>query len=214
MFKTWTGACNGQGATCTLTVTKATSTNAVFDVAAPTPTPTPAADKSVDASVLAARAAKTRLGARVVEVELAADEDLAVALTLARKGKKLALKRFARVKEGRRILTLVLPKTLRKGLATLQIAADDAAGNRKGWRRTVRVPSLDVRHRTLAVAPAPSPCLAGYYCATHHAGPHEAREADRRTRQRAGDERDRPDSTAPSSAACRAASARTRSRGP
>ena len=82
--------------------------------------------------MLAARAGKSRLGARVVEVELAADEDLAVALTLSRKGKKIALKRFAQVKEGRRVLTLVLPKTLRKGIATLGIAADDDAGNRKG----------------------------------------------------------------------------------
>ena len=48
------------------------------------------ADTSVDASLLAARAAKSRLGARVVEVELAANEDLAVALTLSRKGKKIA----------------------------------------------------------------------------------------------------------------------------
>ena len=169
VFKAWTGACTGQGATCTLTVTHAVSTNAVFDVAGPpTTTPTPRADKSVVASVLAARAGKSRLGVRIVEVELAADEDLAVALTLARKGKKLVFKRFSSVKEGQRVLTLVLPKTLRGGLATLQIAADDAAGNRKGWRRTVRtIPARTkvVRRTTGSNAPPFDPC-ASANCAT------------------------------------------------
>jgi hypothetical protein len=78
---------------------------------------------------------------RIVEVELADDEDVAVSLTLARKGKTIALKRIDRVKEGRRVLVLVLPNTLTRGPATLAIEANDAAGNRKAWTRTVRIPA-------------------------------------------------------------------------
>ena len=162
-------ACNGQGATCTLTVTKETSTKAVFDAKPPptTSTPTPAAGGASTHLCSPRVPAKAAASASARSRSFAAGGDLAVALMLARKGKKLALKRFARVKEGRRVLTLVLPKTLRRGLATLQIAADDAAGNRKGWRWTVRVPGLNTRHRTLARRTAPpfDPCNSAS-CAT------------------------------------------------
>jgi hypothetical protein len=40
-FVAWTGACAGQGATCTLTLTGDATTNAVFGLAQPSPTPSP-----------------------------------------------------------------------------------------------------------------------------------------------------------------------------
>ncbi len=169
VFKAWTGACSGQGATCTLTVLRETFTNAVFDLKPQTTTTTSTtttADRRVDASVIAARAGKSRLGARIVEVEFAGDEDLAVTLTLYRKGKTLALKRFARVKEGRRVLTLTLPKPLKRGPATLGITASDAAGNRRAWTRSVRVPSRVTGRKTLArMTAALDPCSSAN-CAT------------------------------------------------
>jgi hypothetical protein len=87
---------------------------------------------------------------RIVEVELAANEDLAVALTLVRQGKGIALKRFAGVKQGRPVLTLVLPKTIRQGPAMLRVEANDSAGNRTAWTRAVRIPSANTRRKTKA----------------------------------------------------------------
>jgi hypothetical protein len=87
---------------------------------------------------------------RIVEVELTADEDLAVALTLVRRGRTIALKRFTRVAEGRRVLTVVVPRTIGAGAAALRIEASDSAGNRTAWTRGVRIPGPNARRTTRA----------------------------------------------------------------
>jgi hypothetical protein len=155
VFRAWSGACAGQGRACTLKVTAATSTNAVFEVAPPpttttTPTtPTTTAtttttqrDTSVDADLIAAKAGRSKLGARMVRAELDLSEDVAATLTLLRNGQALATKERPRVREGTRIVTLLVPATVAKGSATLVIELRDASSNTISWRRTLRIPPL------------------------------------------------------------------------
>jgi hypothetical protein len=143
VFKQWTGACNGQGATCMLTITQATTTNAVFDLAGVTTTPTaptsPSTDTTVGADVIGAAAGRSRIGKRVVRLELVLDEPVSAVLTLVRKGSKLATKRFASVRDGERVLTLIVPAGVAGGRARLRFVLTDAAGNTLSGRRSVRI---------------------------------------------------------------------------
>jgi hypothetical protein len=153
VFRTWTGACNGQGASCELTITAATSTNAVFELptadGGTTMTPLPPAggatgggqsDAEVEADVVGARAGKSRIGKRIVQLELNLDENVSATLTLVRSGKTLATKRIARVKPGNRVLTLTIPGNVAKGKASLRFELEDAAGNKVAGKRGIRVP--------------------------------------------------------------------------
>jgi Divergent InlB B-repeat domain len=148
VFKEWTGACAGQGASCTLTITQATSANAVFGVAgapttptAPTPptTPTGGQADTVEVDVIAAAAGKSRLGKRVVRLELSLQENVSATLRLVRRGTTLATKQFARVREGERLLTLRVPAGTAKGRATLRFVLKDQEGNTITGQRGVRI---------------------------------------------------------------------------
>ena len=156
VFRAWTGACAGRGPVCTVEVTEATSTNAVFELAsagppppAPSPPPPPspsppppttaAPDRSVEADVGAAAAGRTPLGARVVRIELTADEPLTATLQLRRGGTTRASRRYLRIGRGERLLTILVPRTLPAGPATLRLQLADLAGNSKGARRQITI---------------------------------------------------------------------------
>jgi hypothetical protein len=135
-------------------VTEATSTNAVFELGSasppppapspppplsPSPPPPTAPDRFVDVDVGAAAAGRTPLGARVVQIELTADEPLTATLELRRGGKTRASKRYLRIGRGERLLTILVPRTLPSGPATLRLQLADLAGNSKGARRQIRI---------------------------------------------------------------------------
>ena len=159
VFKQWTGACNGQGARCSLTVSEATTTNAVFDLATDGGTgsggqpstgsgarsgggaSSTTADKSVGAELIGVRSARSLIGKRILKIELNVDENVSAALSLTRKGKTLASKQTATVKGGDRVLLFVLPDRVGKGSARLRLTLKDAAGNTKVVNRTVSIPS-------------------------------------------------------------------------
>lgn len=101
----------------------------------------PAADTTVEADAIGAVATRSRLGARVVRVELEVAEQVSVRLALVRKGKTLASKRFPAVRPGTRVLTLPVPKRVGKGRTTLRVELSDAAGNRRVLRRGVAIPA-------------------------------------------------------------------------
>jgi hypothetical protein len=161
VFRTWTGACSGQGATCTLTITKATSTNAVFELPTAdggttmTPLPPPGgptgsaagggasggqADAEVDADVIGANTGKSRIGKRIVRLELNLDEQVSARLTLVRAGKTLATKQIAKVKPGNRVLILTVPGNVASGKASLRFELKDAVGNTFSGKRRIRIP--------------------------------------------------------------------------
>lgn len=157
VFKSWTGACFGQDATCDLTIQQATSTNAVFElptagggptVGQPTgneptgnqPTGGQQADTTVDAEVIGAKGAKSRIGKRIIQLELLLDENVSATLTLMRGSKTLATKVIEKVKEGDRVVTLLIPGSVAKGKAKLAFELTDAAGNTFSATRNVKVP--------------------------------------------------------------------------
>jgi hypothetical protein len=144
VFAAWTGACEGQGSTCNLTIQQATTTDAVFELAA---APVGAAtgggsqsDSTVEADIVGAAAGKNRIGRRVVRLELTLHETVSATLTLRRAGQTLAGKQFAKVKAGIRILALLVPDEVVKGKARLQFALKDVAGHTLSGRRTVEIP--------------------------------------------------------------------------
>jgi hypothetical protein len=117
-----------------------------------TPAPTPpaqpgaggqqGADVAVEADVVTVKAATSLIGVRVVRLELEVDEPLSVTLSLVRKGKTLASKRFAAVRTGARVLTLVVPPRVKAGRASVRYELEDAAGNALSSRRSVKIPKL------------------------------------------------------------------------
>jgi hypothetical protein len=89
--------------------------------------------------VVAASAGRSRLGKRVVRLELSLQENVSATLALVRKGTTLATKQFATVREGERVLTLRVPAGAAKGRATLRFELSDQEGNTLSGRRGVRI---------------------------------------------------------------------------
>jgi len=163
VFKTWTGACNGQGPTCTLTIAGDTSTNAVFGLP-----PSGGgggsggsggagtgggggtgsggggsggtADTTLEAQLVAVKVGKSNLGIRLVRVEIAADEQISIDLTLVRNGKSLVRKHLVSYEKDDGIVSLAIPAAVKKGAATLEVTLTDLAGNGQTLTRSVRIP--------------------------------------------------------------------------
>jgi Divergent InlB B-repeat domain len=164
-FTKWTGACAGQAATCHLTVNTAVSTTAVFGLSdaggtgggssggggtsgggtsgggtsSGGSTGGGQADRSVEVELIGVRVGRSRLGTRIVKAELNLEEHASATLTLVRRGKALVVKQIKRVKQGDRVLLLVVPNRIAKGKATLSIRLQDQAGNRRALRRLVTI---------------------------------------------------------------------------
>jgi hypothetical protein len=166
-FLAWNGACAGQGPNCALRVIGDVSTTAVFGTAAAssppgpststttttvtmtttmtTPAPrapdAPAADKTVEAQVIAARAVRSRLGARVLEVEVDAHEQLSAILEVREGGKRVWARSIAKIYDTRSVYTILLPRRVRRGPAALALSMRDGSGNTRTWRGNVIVPA-------------------------------------------------------------------------
>ena len=159
VFKRWSGACDGQGATCRFKITHSTSASAVFDALAPsTPPPSPAppsappalspfpsapgqVDRSLEAEaeVVGVRSGQSALGHRLVRVEISADEKISVALVLTRNGHGIVGKRVSALAAGLRVVTLVVPDGVRAGWTRLAVTLADTAGNKQTLTRRVKV---------------------------------------------------------------------------
>jgi hypothetical protein len=157
------GACAGQGATCTLTIQAATSTNAVFEL--PTAaggsnggstetalgtntsgtagtTTSGKVDKTVTAKVVRTRGSKSPRGKRIVQLELNLEENVVATFTLLRGKKTLLTKQLTTIRPGNRLLTLRIPKGVGKGKATLVFKLKDPAGNTFSGRRSIKIAAL------------------------------------------------------------------------
>lgn len=139
VFAGWSGGgCSGTGP-CTVTMDQARSVTATFEPEAAGAPDAPGEGGAVEAEVITVAAGKSRLGARVVRAELRVEERVSVRLRLVRNGKTLASKRYAGVRPGDRVLTLVVPRRVAKGPATLRIELVDTQGNARSFRRSVRI---------------------------------------------------------------------------
>lgn len=144
-FSRWSGACSGTGA-CRVTMSAARSVTATFvspsDV---TPGPEPqqpdpqTEDVSVGADVIAARVVRSRLGKRVLAVEVEVSERVRVLLTLRRGRKLLARKEVADLQLGG-LVRLPLARRIKPGGAHLRVVLTDRAGNTLTVTTGVRIP--------------------------------------------------------------------------
>jgi hypothetical protein len=158
VFTQWTGACTGQGATCTLTPRANVSTNVVFDLAPKTTTTTTTKSTTtttatttttttstgtheLPAQLIDVKPGRSRLGLRLEQVEIQTSETLAATLFLTRNGKRIALAALPDIRSGDRVLTLPIPSPVKKGKATLAITLSDSTGHHHTWTRTVSIPS-------------------------------------------------------------------------
>jgi hypothetical protein len=155
VFKAWTGACAGQGATCTLTIQADSATNVVFELPEATggatggstetalgATKSGKADAAVAASVVRTRSSKSPLGKRIVQLELNLKENVSATLILRRAKKTLLTKQLTRVRPGNRLLTLRIPKGIGKGKATLVFKFKDPVGNTFSGSRAIKIAAL------------------------------------------------------------------------
>ena len=156
-FRQWTGACAGQGATCTLTVDQDMETDAVLELPGPDAKPAPAAAGAPPASApapaaaqpvpspavarppLAAKVLSVRRGRRSLAVTLTTSQSAAVDLTLSRGRTVLVRRHVARLADGGQVVALSIPPKLRRGSATLLARITTGAGDVRTLTRTVRL---------------------------------------------------------------------------
>jgi protocatechuate 3,4-dioxygenase beta subunit len=98
-------------------------------------------DAKLAASLTKAAFDRTANGQRRLTLTLDADETVAAELRLVRGSSTLTRRRFSELKAGTRKPALVIPKRVAAGNALLVVALEDAAGNTKTARRTVKVPT-------------------------------------------------------------------------
>lgn len=162
-FQTWTGACSGQGPTCTLTIVTSTSTNAVFELAtsttttsettsqttpttsttvstptAPTPAPAPTPTSApLNVQLLGVLSGRSKLGFRVERVELLTNTVVSATLILTRTTRRLSSAVLRGIPAGDRVLTLVVPSAVTSGKARLRLTVTTASGKSRSFTRSV-----------------------------------------------------------------------------
>jgi hypothetical protein len=99
------------------------------------------ADTTVAASLLSARFSRTARGARRLTLIVNLDETVSADLRLLRGSRTLARKRYARLRSGRRNLTLDLAGKVASGAARLRLTFAEGNGNRKVIARSLKIPS-------------------------------------------------------------------------
>jgi hypothetical protein len=118
----------------------------------PPPTGPAQTDRTLDAQLLGVRVGKSKLGATLLLVEVAADEPISVDLALRRNRRGLAHKHLVRFASADSVVTLGGLDALRGGRASLAVTLTDAAGNRQTLVRAVRLPVTARKHTARAGA--------------------------------------------------------------
>lgn len=86
------------------------------------------------------RTARSKLGGRLIEVEVITNEKTTVVIDLTRGRKTLASHISRAVRPGDKVLTLIVPESVAKGTAVVHTAVETATGGRKLFHATVRIP--------------------------------------------------------------------------
>lgn len=149
VFQTWTGACNGQGASCTLTLTQDASTNAVFGLPAAQPQKPqqpqqpqkpqkPQKPQATLAATIVFAVAVRHARTSLVEVRIRISEPARARLLLLRHG-VVKLQRVATLASGGNTIRARIPASLPTGFYRLALAVRDAAGRSKTYSSLVLV---------------------------------------------------------------------------
>ena len=126
--------------TTTTQTTTAATTTAASTSTATTNTTTAANQTPLEAQLVAVNSARSKLGAREVEVELSTNETTSAALGLTR-GRTTPARRVARgVHAGDRVFTLIVPQIVRKGRAILHVSVSGGRSGHKAFQVAVAIP--------------------------------------------------------------------------
>jgi hypothetical protein len=161
VFQAWTGACNGQGPACTLTITADASTNAVFGLPSspppttpspttttatpPTPPPptqqtTPPAHQTSQLTARIVYATAVRDGKhRLLKVRVRVSEPARAQVRLLKNGFE-RLEAETRVKQGDNTITRPIGASFRPGTYALELVVRDAKARQKTYHATVLLP--------------------------------------------------------------------------
>ena len=93
----------------------------------------------LSAELVAVKTARSKLGAREIEIEISTNETAAVSLSLVRGNKTLAVHTTLGLHGGDRVLTLIVPHGVAKGGATLRVTIK-AGGGHKSFHAGIAVP--------------------------------------------------------------------------
>jgi hypothetical protein len=172
-FTDWSGDCSGKGTVCEVTVLRDQTISANFELqtppaggggggsGSPPPGPSPApgpggapppatSDTTLDAQLVAVRTARSKLGARIVVVELTADEQVSVDVFLRRGAKTIATRHVGRFVAQDGTLVLPIARTTKAGASVVQVKLADAAGNASIAGRSLQLPKAAVAKRKKA----------------------------------------------------------------
>ena len=94
----------------------------------------------LDAQLVAVKTARSKLGARLVEVEITSNEKTTVLLDLTRATKTLASHTSRAVGAGDKVLTLIVPENVKKGTAVIHITVETITGGKRTFHATVSIP--------------------------------------------------------------------------
>jgi hypothetical protein len=162
VFQAWTGACSGQGASCSLTVTQDTSTTAVFGRASsppspppppppgqppspppgqpPPPPPPPPPTRSLLAGRIVYAIAIRQRNRRLLVVRLRVSEPAKAQVRLLQHRLERLQHHFS-AKPGANSLSTTIPASLARGTYQLELTLRDTASETKIYRATVVVPA-------------------------------------------------------------------------
>ena len=153
-FLQWTGACLGQGVTCTLTPKDTVTTNAVFGLVSGstattattstvtvTTTTGATTTRHIDSQLVAARVVRSKLGGRVLAIELSDNLPATVAITLKRSTTVIAAHRFVGASAGDGVLVVAIPAKYAAGSAQVAVAVTGPDGSTQHLSKSVRLPN-------------------------------------------------------------------------
>ena len=141
-----TGLTTTAPATSTKTTTSTTVVTSTTTTTAPSTTTGGSAGSAgnhavrLAAQLVAVKPARSKLGARLVEVELTTNERTTIVLSLSRRGKTLASVSIPAVRAGDRVLTLVVPVRVVKGSAVVHARVEPASGAAKTFQSSLTIP--------------------------------------------------------------------------
>jgi hypothetical protein len=130
-FGGWSGSCSGLGA-CVVTVNAAGAVTATFNRAA--------VEASVEGTFFTRNG--PRAARRVLNVNIASDEQVRVNLRIVRNGVTIQSKLVRRFAAGDRNVRFPVRNEIGSGRAQLRITFTDQFGNTKTQTRRVRIPTL------------------------------------------------------------------------
>jgi hypothetical protein len=144
---TTTKPATSTGSTNTTTTTRTTTTSSTTTGTTTTTTTTVTTGAGANdhlalkAQLLAAKSARSKLDARLIEIKLTTNETTTVLLDLTRGTRTLASRTIRALGAGKNVLTLVVPAYVGKGNAVIHATIETGTGGKQAFHASVKIAS-------------------------------------------------------------------------